>query len=62
MTKGMFMEFMSQQFISKYVNWKAMDNKLHVHVCYIEEKIPKMFLDFLIQKRFDIPSINHFEK
>lgn len=38
-----------------------MDNKLHVHVCYIEEKIPKMFLDFLIQKGFDIPSINHFE-
>lgn len=39
-----------------------MDNKLHVHVCFIEEKIPKIFLDFLIQKGFDILSINHFEK
>lgn len=35
-------------------NWKAMDKKLHVHVCFIEEKIPKIFLDFLIQKGFDI--------
>lgn len=37
-------------------------NYMYMYVSYTEEKIPKIFLDFLIQKGFDILSINHFEK